>query len=308
MLQDEKILVTGPAGQIAEPICRSLAKDNDVWGIARFSEAGSRERIDDLGITTRVIDLGTSDFQELPDDFTYVLHLAAYLSPGYDYDAAISVNAEGTGLLLARQKKAKAALVMTTGGVYDPHPDPWHHYTETDPLGDSRLPAIPTYAISKIAEEAVARTCARLFGLPTVIARMNSAYGDNGGLPAFHLAAIAEGEPVRLRWDPNPYSLIHETDIVSQLPSMLSAASAPATIVNWGGDHAVAAQDWCAYFGELLGRTPQLLVEEAPGSHRGVVVDNAKRLALTGPCNMDWRQGMRNMVSARYPDALVAPK
>ena len=44
MLTDEKILITGPAGQIAAPLCEYLAADNDVWGIARFSVPGSGAR------------------------------------------------------------------------------------------------------------------------------------------------------------------------------------------------------------------------------------------------------------------------
>jgi nucleoside-diphosphate-sugar epimerase len=299
MLTDEKILVTGPAGQIAFPICRALAKDNEVWGIARFSEAGSRERVEEVGLTTRVVDLGVADFTSLPDDFTYVLHLAAYLAPGQDYDAAIRVNSEGTGLLLSHCRKAKAAMVMTTFGVYKPSTDPWHAYSETDALGDSNLPLIPTYAISKIAEEGVARTCARLFDLPVVIVRMNSAYGDNGGLAGFHLDAITSGQPVRVRSDPNPYSPIHERDIFDQLPALLAAASVPANIVNWCGDQAVTSQQWCEYFGELAGVSPEIIVAEVPGSQCGVVGDTTKRMQLTGPCRVDWRDGMRELFAAR---------
>ena len=40
MLKGEKILIPGPAGQIATPIAKALAKDNEVWGIARFSQPG----------------------------------------------------------------------------------------------------------------------------------------------------------------------------------------------------------------------------------------------------------------------------
>ena len=43
MLTDEKILVTGAAGHIAYPLVQYLAKDNEVWGIARFSGEGARE-------------------------------------------------------------------------------------------------------------------------------------------------------------------------------------------------------------------------------------------------------------------------
>lgn len=208
-------------------------------------------------------------------------------------------------MLLSHCRKAKAALVMSTCGVYKPHEDPWHAYRETDPLGDSQLPTVPTYSVSKLGEEAVARTCARLFDLPVVIARMNAAYGPNGGVPAFHLDAITAGEVVRVRWDPNPYSLIHERDIIEQLPAVLAAASTRATIVNWGGDQAVAAQDWCAYIGELLGVAADLEVHEAPGSQKGVVCDTAKRASLVGRCRVDWRQGIRELVRTHESGGLL---
>jgi nucleoside-diphosphate-sugar epimerase len=43
-LRGEKILVTGPAGQIAFPLASRLAGDNEVWGIARFGNRQARER------------------------------------------------------------------------------------------------------------------------------------------------------------------------------------------------------------------------------------------------------------------------
>ena len=166
MLSDEKILVTGPAGQIAFPLAESLARDNEVWGIARFGNPATRDEVEAAGVTTRTGDLGGGDFGDLPDDFTYVLHLAALMAPDEDYDEAIRVNAEGTGLLLAHCRKAKAALVMSTQSTYRPHEDPAHVFLETDPLGDAHSLHSPPYSISKIAQEAVARYCARALDLP----------------------------------------------------------------------------------------------------------------------------------------------
>ena len=85
---------------------------------------------------------------------------------------------------------------MSTVTIYKPHPDPWHAFREDDPLGDAMAPPSAPYSVSKIAEEAVARYCARSFDLPVTIARMGAAYGDQGGLPVWHLDAIAAGEPV----------------------------------------------------------------------------------------------------------------
>lgn len=299
MLSDRKILVTGPAGQIAEPLASFLAADNEVWGIARFTEDGSRERVEGHGVTTRVVDLAGGDPGDLPDDFTHVLHLAAFQGPGLDYDHAIRVNAEGTGVLLTHCRSAQAALVMSTTSVYRPHPDPWHAFVEEDPLGDANAAHAPTYSMSKIAQEAVARTCARTLGLPVVIARMDASYGPNGGLPAYHADAILAGSPITARWDPQPYSVIHQDDINVQAAALLGAASVPATVVNWGGDEAVTLQEWCAYLGELNGTPVDVTVVDAPGTHRGQVADPTKRQAITGPCSVSWRDGLRSTLDAR---------
>jgi nucleoside-diphosphate-sugar epimerase len=299
-----KILITGPAGQIAFPLAEYLAADNEVWGIARFSDPELREKVEAVGVTTRAVDLATGDFGDLPTDFDHLLHLATFQGGGLDYDQALRVNAEGTGLLLQHCRAAKSALVMSTASVLRPVDDPMHVFLETDPLGDANSPHAPTYSMSKIAEEAVARTCARLFDLPVVIARMNASYGPNGGLPAYHLDWIVAGEPVTTRWDPCPYSPIHQDDINAQTESLLAAADVPATIVNWGGDEAVGPHDWCAYFGELTGREANVVVKEMPGTARGSIMDATKRASITGPCSVSWRDGMRRTFEARYPNGV----
>jgi nucleoside-diphosphate-sugar epimerase len=300
-LRDEKILITGPAGRIAYGIARSLAVDNEVWGIARFNDPASREEVEALGVTTRRADLADGNFDGLPSDFTYLLHIAADFSPD-DYERSLRVNAEGTGLLLEHCRRAKAALVMSTVTVYKPHLDPWHPFREDDPLGDQMVPQQLPYSISKIAGEAVARYCARSFGLPITIARMGAAYGDRGGLPVWHLHAIAAGDPVVARWDPIPYSPIHDDDIAAQLAPLLGAANVPATIVNWCGDEAVSVQQWSDYFAELLGVGAEVAIEPVPGASVGSIGDPAKRISITGPCRVGWREGFRRVAQHFYPD------
>lgn len=300
MLRGRKILLTGPAGNIGYPLARELACDNEVWGISRFGDPAERRKVDELGVVTRSVDLGRGDFGDLPGDFEYVLHLGAFIF-GDDYDQAIRVNGEGTALLMAHCRSAKAILIMSSTGVYRPNPDPWHAFLETEPLGDSQIPGAPLYSISKIAEEAVARAVARQLRIPTVIARMNAAYGEtgSGGLPGMQFDRIRRGEPVVLRWDPNPYSPIHDRDIFLQTEALLEVASPTCPIVNWGGDDPVAAQDWCRLFGEILGVKPEVVVRDFPHSQRGVVLDNRKRMGITGPCTIGWREGMRRLAEAR---------
>lgn len=268
--------------------------------MARFGDPEKRARVEALGVKTRSIDLGVGDFGDLPDDFTYVIHNAAYMSAGNDYDHALTVNAEGTGLLLQHCRKAKAALVMSTHSVYKPHPDPMHAFLETDPLGDCNATHAATYSVSKISQEAVARYCARAFDLPVIIARMNASYGNNGGLPAHHLGAVVAGQTVITRHDPMPYSLIHQDDINSQTEALLHAAAVPAVVVNWAGDEAVTVQEWCEFSASLCGGTAKVEVGAFPGTLIGSIADNTKRLSLTGPCRVDWRDGFRRMYAARH--------
>jgi nucleoside-diphosphate-sugar epimerase len=299
VLSGEKILITGVTGQIAFPMAEFLARDNDVWGIARFGDESARQRVEDLGVTTRACDLATADFADVPEDFTYLLHLAAYQGSDSDYDYAITVNAEAAGMLMQHCRRAKAALIMSTSSVYRPVDDPLHAFVETDPVGGGTSPWAPTYAVSKIAEEAVVRQNARALGLPTVLARMNASYGPNGGLLALNLDSVLAGDAVRARWNPCPYSPIFQDDINEQVEALLDAASVPATIVNWGGDEVVSIQEWTAYLGELTGRRVEVVVAEAPGSHKGMISDPTKRLGLTGPCKVGWRDGLRRTVEAR---------
>jgi nucleoside-diphosphate-sugar epimerase len=305
MLSGEKILITGPAGKIAWHVTKKLARDNEVWGIARFSDPAQREEVEALGVKTRRVDLYECDFGDLPRDFTYLVHIAINFENG-SYDRAIRTNAESCGLLLEHCRKAKAALVMSTLSVYKPHPDPWHAFREDDPLGDI-MQAIPaSYSISKNCEEAVARFCARAFNLPVTIARMGSAYGPRGGLPINHLDALIAGRLIEPRWDPLPYSPIHGDDVADMIEPLLGVAGVPANIVNFCGDEPVAVQQWIAYMAGLIGLTPQVMVKPQPGASLGSVGDVTKRLSITGPCRIKWQDGLRQVIEELHP-GLIKP-
>lgn len=297
-MRGERVLVTGVTGQIAFPMARVLAEHNEVWGLARFRDPASRDRVDSIGVRPVVCDLASGELANVPRDVSVVLHLAANMQRGLDYDEALRHNAEGTGLLLEHCREARAALVMSTQSVYEPHGDPMHVYSETDPLGDAHWTGAATYSVSKIGQESVARFCSRAFDLPVTIARMNASYGPNGGLLAHHLGAVIAERPVVARWNPCPYTPIHEDDINAQVGPLLDAASTPATIVNWGGDQAVSVQEWCAYIAELSDVEPDVKVAPIANTSRGSIADNTKRLAITGPCSVDWRDGLRAMIDS----------
>lgn len=319
-MQDRRLLVTGATGQIAFPLAKELAKNNEVWGLARFSDPSKREtwsvgkyikpatrdELEASGIRTAAVDLLDPDWSQLPERFDHVLHLAVFQLLGLDYDYAISVNAEGTGLLMSRYRDATSFLVLSTIGVYAPPEVPGERIPETYPLGGNREPHSPTYSISKIAQEAVTRTMARVLNVPTTIARMGLSYGANGGLPAYQLDMMLAGEPLAVSPGGGSVNPIHERDIADQAVKLLEVAAVPATIVNWVGDDDVEMEEYLRYLGELVDVEPNIQYVGPAVTNR--VLDSTKRRALIGNCSVDWRTGMREMVEQRYPDRMVADR
>ena len=267
-LRNEKILITGPTGQIAFPMAVELAKNNEVWGIARFKDQSKRERLETLKIKTRAVDLANPDFRELPDDFTYVIHLAAFIGLKPNFDRALTVNAEGTGLLMSHCRKARAFFSMSSCSIYAPPQDPYHPVKESEALSGEALPYSPTYIASKTAQEAVARLCARLFNLPTTIARMNVSYGPNGGLPSIPVRRHAGRSAGDRSWPIDLRSAARSTRMTS-LPRSEDCwlpPAVPATIVNWGGDDPVDVETYCAYMADIAGLKPRF--ERVAGWHQ----------------------------------------
>jgi len=298
-MRGSKILITGASGQVAVPVAIALAADNEVWGIARFTDASARDRLEKSGVRCEAVNMTAGDFTGLPSDFDYVLNLAVAKSGRWDKD--IAANAESAGLLMAHCRSAKAFLHCSSGAVYDPPGDELR--TERTVYGDNHKPLLPTYSITKIAGEVVVATMARALGVPTVIARLNVPYGDNGGWPLFHLDMMLGGMPIPVPpGGPAVYNPIHEDDIIAMIPKLLEVASVPATTVNWGGDQYVSLQEWCTYLGSLVGREP--VFEETEQTLRGNPLDVTKMHELIGTTTVDWRDGMRRMAATFHPELI----
>jgi UDP-glucuronate 4-epimerase len=296
-MRGAKILITGPTGQVASPIAQALAADNEVWGIARFTNPAAREALEKSGVRCETVNLAVGDFTGIPADFDYVLNLAVAKSGDWDKD--LGANAESVGLLMAHCRNAKAFLHCSSAAVYDPPDD--EPRSERAALGDNHKPLFPTYSISKIAGEVVARTMARALDVPTIIARLNVPYGDNGGWPFYHMEMMLAGIPIPVPAGiPARYNPIHEDDIIATIPKLLDAASVPATTVNWCGDQTVSLQEWCDYLGSLVGKEP--VFQESAQALRGNPTDASRMHELIGAGTVDWRDGIRRMAATFHPE------
>jgi UDP-glucuronate 4-epimerase len=299
-LADSKILITGPTGQVAEPVVAALAKVADVYGLARFSKQEDRDRISALGVTCLAADLADPvGLRDLPDDFDYVLNFAVVKTGNFDYDLA--ANGEGVGRLMLHCKAVKAFLHFSSTAVYE---YAGHEPCKEDsPLGDNHRVMFPTYSISKIAAETVCRFVAREFGIPTTIARLSVPYGNNGGWPFFHLLMMKEGIPIDVHPEsPNYYNLLHVDDYIEKIPRLLAAATTDVTTTNFGGSDRTSIEEWCAYLQELTGFEP--VYRDEPKAFGSLCIDTTRMHELIGETSVDWKQGIRSLVQNMAPELL----
>jgi UDP-glucuronate 4-epimerase len=286
-----------------------------VWGVARFAGSATRARetftavatppptralstreaLEAAGVTVRAVDLAVGDLGDLPDDFTYVLHLA-WLRAGLEQlEEAFRANVEGAGLVLQHCRKAKAALVMSGMGVYSANDDPWWLYSERDPIGRGATAYAPTSPACKLGLEGVARFCARAFDLPVVITRLNTLTGLPGTFPAMHIEAVMNGQTMHAPSDPTPHSPIHIDDMKWMLEPLLDAASTPACITNWCGDDVTTVQEWMRDAAAWSGREADLVIDSVPGSPAGSSADPTRRRSITGACRTTFGETFRTL-------------
>ncbi|MFF0750020.1 NAD-dependent epimerase/dehydratase family protein [Streptomyces sp. NPDC004267] len=303
-MQGKKILVTGGTGQVAGPVAKALAEDNDVWALGRFGTPGAEDALREHGITTfrwDMNDTGEGGLKGLPEDFTHVIHSAVNRGEDGDFNTAIEVNTVAAGRLMTHCRTAEAFLYVSTGALYKRQTLD-HKYKETDPV-DGVADWLPAYPVVKIATEGAVRAYAQTLGLPTIIARLNIAYGPGGygGVPMIYFKRMLAGEPIPVPVEgQNWCSLLYTDDLIEQVPHLWNAATVPATLTNWGGDESVGMTDCVRYLEELTGVEAKLAPSEV--TRETYQFDPTLRKQLTGPCKVDWREGIRRTVESMYPE------
>lgn len=300
-----KILITGATGQVARPIAERLAEEHEVWAIGRFGTPGIESELQSKGIQTRHWHMERDGLDDLPDDFTHVLHSAVERGDDHDFETAIAINTAATGRLMAHCRSARAFVYLSSGALYAKR-NLDHLYTETDPLS-SVANWLPTYPTVKISCEGAVRALSVALGLPSVIARLNVAYGPygHGGMPVLLFRQMLAGKPIAIpHQGQNRASLIHTDDLVRQLPRLWEAAASPAIVVNWGGDEVVGIRDCLEYIAQITGVEPRF--ERSDVTRETCAFDNVRRLALAGHCEVQWKDGIRRTIEAHFPGATKA--
>ncbi|MCB2061417.1 MAG: NAD(P)-dependent oxidoreductase, partial [Novosphingobium sp.] len=122
-LSGRRVLVTGASGLVAFPVAAELAKNNEVYAVARFSDPEQKRMLDEAGARTIAFDLADPDLSPLPKSVDVVINYAV-LPP--THKDAYEVNAGATGRLARRYRDCEAFVHGSTGSLY--------HYQGERPL------------------------------------------------------------------------------------------------------------------------------------------------------------------------------
>jgi UDP-glucuronate 4-epimerase len=275
-----KLLVTGAAGFIGMHSCRRLLElGHEVLGIdnlnAYYDPALKRARLEQLRPFQKFAfeKLDIADERAIgtlfePQRFDAVLHLAAQAGVRYSLEnpmAYVSSNVAGFLNILEGCRKAKVAHLCyaSSSSVYGAN-------TEMPYREDHRVDQpVSMYAVTKRANEMMAHSYSRLYGMRTTGLRFFTVYGP-WGRPDMALfiftRAILAGKPIRVF---NGGDMLRDftyiDDIVEAVTALLQQPgqdTQDASLFNIGHGSPVKLMDYVREIERALGR--KAAIELAP--------------------------------------------
>ena len=247
-LSGRRVLVTGASGVVAFPVAVELAKTNEVYAVARFSDPEQSRSLEQAGAHPIAFDLADPDLSSLPESVDVVINYAV-LPP--THKSAYEVNAGATGRLARRYRDCEAFVHGSTGSLYAYQGE--RPLREDDPYGLHS--SAENYAASKIAAEFLLKHLSVDYQLPVVIVRIFSFYGPRGGGVTQRIDQLVRGEPVSVYPGVrNVHTPLYEDDYVEKTIMAASIAKVGAQVVNIGGTEPVTTQEYCQMAGEILGK------------------------------------------------------
>lgn len=247
------ILVLGVAGKIGPTLAmmaKRAAPGKRVVGVARFSEAGVRERLEKAGVETIVCDLldreAVARLPRLPN----VIYMAGKkfgTAGGEPFTWAMNAVVPA---YVGECFKGTRFVAFSTLCVYpfSPVAGPGADWRDTtlNPLGE--------YANSCVARERVFQYFSTKTGSPGRLARLNYAIDCRYG--ALHDVAtwVRNGTPIDIRT--GVANCIWQGDSTSHILRCLLHGSVPANPINIGTPRTTSIRQVAERFGELFGRKP----------------------------------------------------
>lgn len=246
------IMFLGIGGKVGPTIARMAKRSvpgKRVIGVARFSEAGLRERLESWGLETITCDLLNRDaVASLPDVANIVYMAGKKFGADEDPSFAWAMNTWVPSLVAERFNSSRI-VVFSTLCVYSFAPitgGGWDENVQPAPAGD--------YATSCVGRERMFSYFSQRHKTPGRIIRLNYAIDMRYGVLHDIAQWVRKGTPIPIA---TAYaSVIWQGDSNAQILGALAHVTTPTTPLNVGGAEQMSVRQAAHEFGRRFGKTP----------------------------------------------------
>lgn len=274
------ILVLGVGGKMGlslAGLAKAAAPDRRVIGVARFSEAGLRERLASRGVETIACDLlDETALHALPRLANVIFMAGRKFGAEGDLGLTWAMNTH-VSALVAQTFRGSRIVSFSTGCVYPFVPVGSGGATE------EMAPDAPgEYAQSCIGRERMFEYFSGRFGTPGRAFRLNYAIDLRYGVLQDIAVKVLAGTPIDVTM--GHVNVIWQGDACAQALRCLSHCTVPASPLNVSGPETLSVRDLARRFGSKLGREAVLTGREAETAW---LTDTSRAQTLFGPPVVD---------------------
>ena len=256
------IIILGVGGKMGPALARLARQAVDkagvqkkIIGVARFSDPGLQQELEQQGIKTYAADLMEDDQLQALPDVPNVLYLAGtkFGTTGNE-SFTWAMNTYLPGRVAERYKHSRI-VVFSTGNVYSLTPVHSGGPTESQPPGP-----IGEYAQSCLGRERVFQYFSAKYNTPTLIYRLNYANDVSYGVLLEIAKSVKKKRPIDLRM--GYVNVIWQGDANEMAIRALKHCSVPSKILNIAGPETVSVRTLAEEFGVILKQKPEFINEE----------------------------------------------
>lgn len=242
---------------MAAEILKDLGDGRKVMAVSRFSNAASRQLLEDGGVKTIACDLLDRDaVAQLPDCENIVFLAGQKFGTADGPERTWAMNTLVPANVAERYADSRI-VAFSTGCVYtfakvgsggSREGDP------TEPVGD--------YANSCIGRERIFQFASVTNGTRVCLYRLNYAIDFRYGVLLDVAERVRSGEPIDVT--SGHANVIWQGDANARALQCIEHAAAPAKILNITGPETVSIRALAHRFGKMFNRQPNIVGEEAP--------------------------------------------